>query len=192
MCPDMRQMISKVLGAWKVILSAVVTVVALVAYVVFSGDEQHSDPESGEIPSASPLPAAEEDPPNVVAKKTALERTIRKFVEYYYTIDGSLEEIDYRGRLDGYVTSGFLESYAVGPVTPQAQAYADGGWQVKGSADAKSFHAELPPDMSYAHAHIEVRIRTINPDGSLVDDNVFDVELTVLMTEDGWRVDQLP
>lgn len=178
----------------KVAVSAGVSILAIVAYVVapvsISTGVSRGETEVTPSPSA-PSQAAQSDSPELQESKAELNAVIKEFVPRYFNRDASLTVTQHRERLQGFVTETFLENQALGLTTEQDQDLVQEDAKIEAVSDVETPMGHFSTDGNTAEVQVIMTVTKFAADGTEVSSGDFYQRMTLVKTESGWRVESL-
>lgn len=170
-------------------VSVVVSVAALIAYLVVGADGTDTNDDSS---SDAPTPAvAQQDPPEVIEAKQDLAQAAKRFVPLYLNRDPDLSVEDLGARLESVVTERFMTGSLPAAWSEQDQEMQRLGWSVRARPSKTLHHGDISPDGSYANVEVDITIVVYDDEGAVSTRHTYTQPLTLVSDEGRWKVDNL-
>jgi hypothetical protein len=171
-------------------VSVVVSVAALITYMVVGADGADSSDEPESDRRQTPA-VARQDPAEVTATKQDLARTAKRFVPLYLNRSPDLSLEALAERLSPVVTERFLGGSLPIVWTDQDQEMQRLGWTVRATPAKELHHGDIAPDGSYANVEVDITVIVYDETGAVSTRHTYTQPLTLISDEGRWKVDNL-
>lgn len=172
-----------------IVVSVMVSIAALIAYLVVGADGADSDDSRSDD---TPTPAvAQQDPPEVIRTKEDLARAAKRFVPLYLNRDPGLSVKELGARLEPVVTERFMTGSLPLAWSDQDREMQRFGWSVRANPGKRLHHGDISPDGTYANVEVDVTVVVYDDEGDVSTRHTYTQPLTLVNDEGRWEVDNL-
>lgn len=173
-----------------IVISALVSVAALIAYLVVGADGADSDGVPSRDDASTPA-VAQQDPPEVIQAKQDLARAAKQFVPLYLNRDPGLSVEELGIRLEPVVTERFMTGSLPLAWSDQDQEMQRLGWSVRAKPSQTLHHGDISQDGTYANVEVDITIVVYDDEGAVSTRHTYTQPLTLVSDEGRWKVDNL-